>query len=82
MNSQIQESAFKPCFDEKGIKAAIAHLHQIKDLRNKRAHEVSSALNITAREAYNCADAMSKVFEQMKCAVPAEITRELYVYRL
>jgi len=56
----------------------IAYLMQIKDLRNKRAHEIS----ITARQAYTVADCMCKVFEAMTIQVPAHFHKELWQMRL
>ena len=64
-SAQLQESVFKKCFDEKQFKSVIAYLMQIKDIRNRRAHEISETLPITARQAYNVADCMCRVFEAM-----------------
>ena len=55
---------------------------KIKEMRNRRAHEISDKLAITARQAHQAADLMCKVFEAMICSVPADFSRELKQIRL
>jgi hypothetical protein len=47
---------------------------QIKEMRNRRVHNVSRALPILAREAYQIADCASRFFELMTVDVPVSIT--------
>jgi len=55
---------------------------QIKDIRNRRAHEISETLPITARQAYTVADCMCRVFEAMSINVPVNFHQELWHMRL
>ena len=48
-SASLQENVFKKCFDEKQFKSVIAYLMQIKDIRNRRVHEISESLPISAR---------------------------------
>ena len=49
---------------------------QIKEMRNRRVHNVSRALPITAREAYATADQACKFFELMTGPVDPSIHKE------
>ena len=57
-------------------------LHHIKDMRNRRVHEISRALPISARDTYNLAETTQKFFELMTVACPAEFHRDLRALRL
>lgn len=50
-------------------------------MRNRRVHNVSRALPILAREAYQLSDCCARFFELMTVEVPASIHQELRILR-
>lgn len=63
------------------LRSIIPILMQVKDMRNRRVHEISKHLPIFARQAYKLADDMCRFFELMTIEVPASFTSELRQYR-
>ena len=59
------------------LRSIIPILMQVKDMRNRRAHEISKHLPIFARQAYKLADDMCRFFELMSIEVPPSFTIEL-----
>jgi hypothetical protein len=55
------------------LRLVFPRLHQIKDMRNRRVHEISRHLPISAREAYNLSETAAKFFELMTIEVPRDI---------
>jgi hypothetical protein len=47
-----------------------------------RAHEISDQFTITARQAFNAADSICRIFELMTCPVPINYLEELWLIRL
>jgi hypothetical protein len=82
LSTQIQAKVFKPCFPEKEFPRVPAYLMQIKEIRNRRAHEISDTLQITARQAYQVCEAMCRVFELMTIQVPVSYHEELWLMKL
>ena len=56
------------------VRLVIPVLMQIKDMRNRRVHNVSRQLPILAREAYQIADQTCRFFDLMTVEVPVSIT--------
>ena len=63
------------------LRRVIPIMMQIKDMRNRRVHEVSKNLPIYAREAYVLADNACRFFELMTIAVPKELLDEFHTFR-
>ena len=63
------------------VRQVIPVLMQIKEMRNRRVHNVSRSLPISAREAYSIADLACRFFELMSIEVPNQIHSELRVLR-
>ena len=55
------------------VRQVIPVLMSIKEMRNRRVHNVSRALPILAREAYQIADQACRFFELMTIEVPVNI---------
>ena len=53
----------------------------IKDMRNRRVHNVSKQHPFLAREAYVLADNVTRFFELMKIEVAQQILSELHQFR-
>ena len=51
-------------------------------MRNRRVHEISRTLPITARETYNLAESAAKFFELMTVPVPLQFHQDFRVLRL
>ena len=60
----VHQDAFKLDFGGE-VRQVIPVLMQIKEMRNRRVHNVSRSLPISAREAYQTADQASRFFELM-----------------
>ena len=56
-------------------------LSQIKELRNRRVHQVSKLIPFTAREAYKISDYCLSFFELMTCEVPQDYITDFTAYR-
>jgi len=70
------DSLFKHDFGGE-LRQVIPVLMQIKEMRNRRVHNVSRALPILARDAYQVADLACRFFELMTVNVPESIHQEL-----
>ena len=72
----LADNMFKHDFGGE-VRQVIPVLMQIKEMRNRRVHNVSRALPISAREAYSIADLACRFFELMTIDVPKSIHSEL-----
>ena len=63
------------------LRRVIPIMMQIKDMRNRRVHEVSKNLPIYAREGYLVADNCCRFFEIMTISVPKELLVEFHSLR-
>ena len=52
------------------LKYVIPLMMQIKDMRNRRVHHVSTTLPIQAKEAYRVADCACQFYERLTIPVP------------
>ena len=68
----LADNIFKHDFGGE-VRQVIPVLMQIKEMRNRRVHNVSKALLISAREAYSIADYACRFFELMTVDVPNTI---------
>jgi len=64
------------------LRQVFHRLHSIKDMRNRRVHEISRALPISARDTYNLAETAQKFFELLTVACPDEFHRDMRSLRL
>ena len=71
----VHEPVFKDDFGG-DARHVFPRLIQIKDMRNRRVHEISRTLPISARETYNVAEACAKFFELMSIEVPQDFHRD------
>jgi hypothetical protein len=55
---------------------------QIKELRNKLAHEMSITLPLSARHVYKIGEVVCEFFELMTCPVPASFHELFWKLRL
>ena len=60
------------------LRRVIPIMMSIKDMRNRRVHEVSKNLPIFAREAYILADNTCRFFELMTIEVPKSLLEEFH----
>ena len=71
--------AHEPLFKDDfrgGARHVFPRLIQVKDMRNRRVHEISKTLTISAREAYEVAEAAAKFFELMTVQVPQDFHKD------
>jgi hypothetical protein len=78
----IESKVFRRCFDETGFKRATPYLMQIKELRNKLAHEISVTMPLSARHIYSVSETICQFFELMTCPIPAVFHEEFWKTRL
>ena len=58
------------------VRHVIPLLMQIKEMRNRRVHHVSTTLPIQAKEAYRVADCACQFFEKLTIDVPPAFTND------
>ena len=63
------------------MRKVIPLLMGIKDMRNRRVHNVSKQHPIFAREAYLLADNVTRFFELMKIEVSSQLKSDLHQFR-
>ena len=79
--TEYKETIFQPDFGD-SIQRVLPVLYAVKDMRNRRVHEISRKFPIYAREAYALSDQVARFFEMMTCDVPKEFHEETRRFRL